>query len=459
MIYYFAYGNNMHPNTVRERCLIGKEKAGVVEEVGIGRIKDHRLAFTVSTPNWGGPVGDIVFEPNFYVYGFLYKIDERALHLLDEAEFVPEHQYYTRNELPIEIVEKENPFNVIDRQTAITYQVIESNRKPEKPPHPKYIQRLIEGAEIRELPRQYVNSLKSMDASIHGAETGHFLGLPTKNRGKDFKMPIIQLSSDNIKKLKIKKFAFVRFGEKTCVAKVRTDDTLISKGGVCRIDESIRRALGFPVLEPGIEFYGGFISIFPAPNSSEPNQLIPARFLLLRMVKVDYLDCEKRIVVMDESLMAILGIEKGDYVQINGIVYDNRTGTYKNKNIQRRAFTGSTKNRREGGELRPYPEEGVVHLDLDAREELGFDKYIEYYPLYVAASTKDLLLGRFVFYILVIVGILVGIQQSVAPLFVSFIEHPDKTTKEIYGLIFSTTISILIGIAIAWNDVARKVKP
>jgi len=157
--------------------------------------------------------------------------------------------------------------------------------------------------------------------------------------------------------------------------------------------------------------------------------------------------------------MAILGIEKGDYVQINGIVYDNRTGTYKNKNIQRRAFTGSTKNRREGGELRPYPEEGVVHLDLDAREELGFDKYIEYYPLYVAASTKDLLLGRFVFYILVIVGILVGIQQSVAPLFVSFIEHPDKTTKEIYGLIFSTTISILIGIAIAWNDVARKVKP
>ena len=211
--------------------------------------------------------------------------------------------------------------------------------------------------------------------------------------------------------------------------------------------------------DTGIEFYGGYLSITPAPNSARPKQIIPPRFLLLRMAKVDYIDCEKRIAILDENLMSILGIEKGDYIQINGVVYNKNTNTLKTTKIRRRAFTGSTQYRKEGGELRPYPEEGVVHLDLDAREELGFDKYLEYYPLFVSASTRDLLLSRFVFYILVIVGILVGIQQSVAPIFVSFIENPDKTTKEIYGLLFSTFISIIIGGAIAWNDVSRKVKP
>lgn len=459
MMYYFAYGNNMHPNTIRERCLIGKEGAGIVEEFGLARIKNHRLAFTISTPNWGGPVGDIIPEPNFYVYGFLYKIDTIALNLLDLAEYVPEHLYYTRLEIEVEIVKEETPFIVEERQIAITYQVQENNRKPEEPPQHNYIKRLIEGAEVRKLPHQYINSLKSMDVSLEGTGISNLLGLPTKNRGRDFKMPIIQLSSGVIKGLKIKKFAYVTFGEKTCVAKINKDDSLTDKGRVCRVDESIRRSLGFPVLEPGIEFYGGFVDIRPAPNSAEPSQVIPARFLLLRMLKVDYLDCEKRIIVMDQSLMEILGIEKGDYVQINGIVYDSNSKTFKNKKIQRRAFTGSTKNRREGGELRPYPEEGVIHLDLDAREELEFKKYIEYYPLFVSASTKDLLLGRFLFYILVIVGILVGIQQSVAPIFISFLQHPDKVTKEIFGLIFSTVVSIIIGMVIAWNDVSRKVKP
>lgn len=459
MVYYFAYSSNMHPNTINEKCSIGKEGAGFLEEVGIARVKDHRLAFTISDSNWNGPVGDIVYEPNFYIYGFLYKIDERSLFLLDQAEFFPEYQYYERTELTAELVEKENPFSVVEHQTVITYRVIESNRNVEKPPHSKYIQKLIEGAEIRELPQQYINSLKSMDASVHEAEAGYLLGLPTKSRGKNFKMPIVQVSKENIKNLRIQKLAYVRFGEKTCVAKVLPDNSLKHKDGVCRIDESVRRALGFPVLEPGIEFYGGFISISPAPNSAQPKQLIPARFLLLRMVKVDYLDCEKRIAVMDESLMAILGIEKGDYVQINGIVYDRESRTYKNKSIQRRVFSGSTKNRREGGELRPYPEEGVVHLDLDAREELGFNNYVEYYPLYVAASTKHLLLDRFIFYILIIVGILVGIQQTISPIFIALVLDYDKITKEIYGLIFSATISILIGIAIAWSDVARKVKP
>ena len=459
MLHYFAYGNNMHPHVISERCMVGPSGAGTIKEVGIARLKDHRMAFTINAPHLDGHMADIIYEQNFYVYGYLYQLDDLALSLLDEAEYVSEKKFYFRDEITLELVSAENPYQKIETIQAITYRVKEENRLTEEPPHPEYALNLIAGAEIRQLPDHYIKSLRSMYLSGGEIATGKLLCLPTKNRGKNYKIPIIQLSPLIIEKLKLRRFAYVSFGDKTCLARVQRDDNLNIQGRVCRIDESIRRALGFPVLEPGIEFYGGFAKISPAPNRARPRQIIPARSVLLRMAKVDYLDCEKKLVVLHESLLSILGLEKGDYVQIFVTVFDAENDRYVHKKITRRAFTGSTTNRREGGQLRPYPEEGVIHLDLDAREELGLGgKYIEYYPLFVAASTKDLLLNRFVFYILVLVGILVGIQQSVAPVILSFFEIP-KTLESLYGLVISFIGSLFLGAIVVWNDVARKVKP
>ena len=163
MIYYFAYGNNMHPETINERCLTNQKGGGIVKDIGVARIKDHRLAFTIKTPIWGGPVGDIISQPFFYVYGYLYQIDEVALNHLDIAEYLPEGNSYTRVEMQVEVVKKENLLQVDSVITAITYRVIEEKRMPEEPPQKDYIKRLIDGAIERNLPSQYVTSLKLMD--------------------------------------------------------------------------------------------------------------------------------------------------------------------------------------------------------------------------------------------------------------------------------------------------------
>lgn len=450
---YFAYGNNLHPDTMARRCGTG------FRERSVARLRDHRLAFAIETENWaGGRVATIVPEHDFYVYGYLYELDEEALRSLDEAEYVADRKYERRT-FSVEVVSPDRPYESdAPPLEAFTYVVTSDEQLPDGAPHQGYIERVIAAAELRELPGPYLAALRSMQAAPGTRSEELLLALPTRHRGPEYMDPIIQLPRARRRALGVRRWAYVHHGENTCLAKVvDLPERRGAEAGVCRVDESIRRALGIPALEPGIEFYGGYVRVSPAP-SRRRRQVIPARSLQLRMAKVDYLDCEKRLAVMDRSLLSILGIEVGDYVRITAVRWHSDTGKFTERSVTRRAFTGSTSKRREGGVEKPYPEEGVIHLDFDTRAELGFeDAYVEYHPVRVAASTWDLVQKRFLLYGAGILAATLAIHELAVPLLSSAGTTAARSGPG--GVAVSLAVALVLGALAVGYNVKRKVQP
>lgn len=458
---YFAYGNNMHPETMAERC------DGGYRDRSVARIRDHRLAFALETDNWtGGRVATIVPEHNFYVYGYLYELDNAAFRRLDGFEYVPD-QKYERRTVAVEEVSPDRPYQVDSPPLeAHTYVASGHHRLPESVPHQDYIRRVIAAAELRELPDAYLAALRSMQKTPGTDDDELLLALPTKLRGTEYMDPIIQLTRQRRSALGIRRWAYVSYGPNTCLAKVvEIADRDLAEERACRLDESVRRALGFPVLEPGIEFYGGYVRVCPAPRRRR-RQLIPARSLQLRLAKVDYLDCEKRLAVMDETLLTILGIDVGDYVRITAVRWHEDTETFSERSVTRRALTGSTTKRREGGAERDYPEEGVIHLDYDTRSDLGFeDAYVPYHPVRVAASTRDLVKKHFLLYSAGILAAALAIHELAVEALVAgadaaAVSGPDPASSgSAVAMALAMGIALVLGsLAVAYN-VKRKVQP
>lgn len=73
---YFAYGSNMHPEQIAERC-------GSPEVVGIARLKDHRLAFFGHSPTWDGAEEAVVPQEGEEVWGVLYRLSFAEADQLD----------------------------------------------------------------------------------------------------------------------------------------------------------------------------------------------------------------------------------------------------------------------------------------------------------------------------------------------------------------------------------------
>ncbi|MEO1365593.1 MAG: gamma-glutamylcyclotransferase family protein, partial [Acidobacteriota bacterium] len=284
----------MHPETMAKRCSDVNGEP-LFKEVGVARLRDHRLGFTIVTPNWGGPVGDIIPQEDFFLYGFLYEMEEEALVALDEAEYVSDVKYYSRRVVRVELV---GGVNSEGRETrnidAIVYQAGE-NRGEDLPPNSRYIAKLVDAALKRSLPEDYVRSLRSMDAHEPYGANGTLLALPNNSRKEGCITPVVQISPVLAESLRLRRFALVTFEERVCYAEVILDSDLRKFGRVCLVDETVRRVLGIPAAEPAAEFYGAFLRIERAPFSRLPMQIIPARSLLLKLEKTDYLDCERAL--------------------------------------------------------------------------------------------------------------------------------------------------------------------
>ena len=79
---YFAYGSNMSRQVMAE-------VAPSAEVLDVGRLVDHRLAFTCKSTRWNAGVADIVECSGFSVYGVLYTIQANQLIELDRKEGAP----------------------------------------------------------------------------------------------------------------------------------------------------------------------------------------------------------------------------------------------------------------------------------------------------------------------------------------------------------------------------------
>lgn len=112
---YFAYGSNLDIEQMRQRCPSARV-------IGVGRLSDHRLAFSRYSDSRGGGVADIVPDEGQVVWGLLYDVSERDLKgNLDRYEGYPRH--YTRLRLRIETLTEGEPdawvYSVVDKDEYI----------------------------------------------------------------------------------------------------------------------------------------------------------------------------------------------------------------------------------------------------------------------------------------------------------------------------------------------------
>jgi len=69
---YFAYGSNLDPEQMQSRC-------PGYSVVGLGALRDYRLAFPLYSNHWQGGVSSIQLAHGGTVWGMLYDLTEEHL--------------------------------------------------------------------------------------------------------------------------------------------------------------------------------------------------------------------------------------------------------------------------------------------------------------------------------------------------------------------------------------------
>jgi cation transport regulator ChaC len=147
MVWYLAYGSNMHHSAFRER------RGMRPTEWRIGRLKGYRLRFNLE----GRPVGkaapaNICLDADCELWGVLYRITRRELLRLDSTEGVPGRNY-RHVWVPVEDADG----NVV---TAVTYMA--RGKEIDGAPSFRYISLLRDGARAHRLPEAWVQFLDSV---------------------------------------------------------------------------------------------------------------------------------------------------------------------------------------------------------------------------------------------------------------------------------------------------------
>jgi hypothetical protein len=77
---YAAYGSNLHPDQMRERCPHSPSR-------GSGWLEGWRLTFGGEDLGWEGALATVVEEPGSRVFVMLYDVSDQDESTLDEIEF------------------------------------------------------------------------------------------------------------------------------------------------------------------------------------------------------------------------------------------------------------------------------------------------------------------------------------------------------------------------------------
>ena len=80
MTLYAAYGSNLHPDQMRERCPHSPSR-------GSGWLEGWRLTFGGEDLGWEGALATVVEEPGSRVFVMLYDVPSQDESTLDEIEF------------------------------------------------------------------------------------------------------------------------------------------------------------------------------------------------------------------------------------------------------------------------------------------------------------------------------------------------------------------------------------
>jgi cation transport regulator ChaC len=142
-MFYFAYGSNMDPVQMAERC------PGAVA-LGAAHLPDWRLTFTRDSPGWGGGVGHIERAAGDEVWGVLWDVTSAHLSALDEYEGVAVGMY------------ARSVVVVAHAGSDVEAVVYLADPRGYKPPSKKYIAALVRGVEAHGVPNHYIERLRAL---------------------------------------------------------------------------------------------------------------------------------------------------------------------------------------------------------------------------------------------------------------------------------------------------------
>jgi hypothetical protein len=150
---YFAYGSNLDPPQLRQRC-------PSAQFVAVAKLPDHRLAFTRRAKDRGCGTCDGLPEPGQDIWGVVFEMSEADLGRMDASEgCIPGR--------PLE----QNAYNRVQREVLRDGKPDEpmlvwlyfANREPNPPlPNAAYKKQLMEGAKHWGLPEDYQAQLRSI---------------------------------------------------------------------------------------------------------------------------------------------------------------------------------------------------------------------------------------------------------------------------------------------------------
>ena len=148
-MHYFSYGSNLDPEQMNLRCPGHKV-------VGMAALHDYRLAFPLTSHDWGGGVASVVPSHGTSVWGIGYDLTESDLAALDRYEGVraPEdqHNLYDRQTVFVELSRPEDG-SIPRRVRAWCYIARTANPAP---PSRRYLDAVRAGARHHRLPDEYV---------------------------------------------------------------------------------------------------------------------------------------------------------------------------------------------------------------------------------------------------------------------------------------------------------------
>jgi hypothetical protein len=149
---YFAFGSNLNPVQMAERCPGNKV-------VGLAVLRDHRLAFPLSSSTWGGGVAGVQVAHGSEVWGVVYDLSDEHVAALDRYEgFVGpgnQHNLYERERVWVDLTRADD--DSIPRRVRAEYYVPRVTNP--SPPSRRYLDAILEGAKHHRLPDGYVATL------------------------------------------------------------------------------------------------------------------------------------------------------------------------------------------------------------------------------------------------------------------------------------------------------------
>jgi hypothetical protein len=160
MVWYFAYGSDLHRHALADFCKLAGRPIPRREEVRPAVLPNHRLAFSSFDPVWNGGAADILRAPGKSVSGLLMQLSPHGLETLDRLAGRTHDRSNRETGRRRRMKVKVSAYGTEPAIEAIAYQVVHPDDH-HIPPTRQYMDRLIEAAVESGLSTMWVMYLRS----------------------------------------------------------------------------------------------------------------------------------------------------------------------------------------------------------------------------------------------------------------------------------------------------------